>query len=131
MPTEPPSHVAFCVQTDVGRVREHNEDSAYADPAGAYFIVADGMGGHAAGEVASAMAVDEIKTALDAVSCLHSPVDQVMHFSLGNSRPWDCGKLVSRAALPQRWIPMGPFQKLAISSHGQVIAALIGYTRPS
>jgi serine/threonine protein phosphatase PrpC len=54
------------LKTDVGMIREHNEDSACVDPRGAFFIVADGMGGHAAGEVASAMAVDEMRQALDA-----------------------------------------------------------------
>ncbi len=58
--------------TDVGRKREHNEDNmAYVIPKdaqvmarkGALFIVADGMGGHAAGEVASEIAVDTISTA--------------------------------------------------------------------
>jgi serine/threonine protein phosphatase PrpC len=53
------------VRTDVGMVREHNEDSAYADPQGMFFVVADGMGGHAAGEVASAMACEEMKRALE------------------------------------------------------------------
>jgi serine/threonine protein phosphatase PrpC len=52
--------------TDVGMVREHNEDSACADEGGMFFVVADGMGGHAAGEVASAMAVEEMKRALEA-----------------------------------------------------------------
>lgn len=51
--------------TDVGVVRDHNEDSAYADDTIAFFVVADGMGGHAAGEVASAMAVDGVKGALE------------------------------------------------------------------
>ncbi|HSD90248.1 MAG TPA: protein phosphatase 2C domain-containing protein [Kofleriaceae bacterium] len=50
--------------TDVGVVRDHNEDSACMEPTQGFFIVADGMGGHAAGEVASAMAVDTVKTTL-------------------------------------------------------------------
>jgi serine/threonine protein phosphatase PrpC len=57
--------------TDVGRKRPHNEDNmAYVIPKdgqvmakkGALFIVADGMGGHAAGEVASEIAVDTVSS---------------------------------------------------------------------
>ena len=47
--------------THPGRVRKNNEDSLYADPALGLFVVADGMGGHNAGEVASRLAIETIK----------------------------------------------------------------------
>jgi len=53
-------NVRFFAATDVGKVRDHNEDNFLVDKKLALFVVADGMGGHAAGEVASAIAVRAI-----------------------------------------------------------------------
>jgi PPM family protein phosphatase len=47
-------------QTDTGRVRDHNEDSIGSDPETGLYVLADGMGGYNAGEVASGIAVKTV-----------------------------------------------------------------------
>ena len=77
--TTPSVHVSVAGRTDVGRTREHNEDTylvadlstgklcdaseaqvCHVGPRGSLFMVADGMGGAAAGELASALAAEAI-----------------------------------------------------------------------
>ncbi len=68
----------YAARSDVGLIREGNEDSGYAGPA--LLLVADGMGGHAAGELASAIAVATVAD-LD----VHPPAEGEVLRALGQS----------------------------------------------
>ena len=54
----------FCAQTDPGRTRDNNEDSVAFEEAAKVAVLADGMGGYNAGEIASGMATAFIKSEL-------------------------------------------------------------------
>lgn len=105
-------HLGVAAGSDVGRMRSGNEDSYYAD-ANEYrgiFTVADGMGGHAAGEVASAMTVEIVAQQLAELNDLDRP---------------DAPKQVERAlqaanlAVFQR--TMVEFEKLGMGSTASVL----------
>ena len=53
--------IRFSAQTHVGRVREHNEDALLVVPEAGLAVVADGMGGHSAGDVASQLTVETLE----------------------------------------------------------------------
>ncbi len=66
-------HITSAGRTDVGVIRSGNEDSFRMIPDRGIFVVADGMGGHAAGEVASEMAV---RIVADEIHSLRGLTDQ-------------------------------------------------------
>lgn len=75
-------------RTDKGLVRPNNEDNFYLDESAGLLVVADGMGGHASGEIASKMAVDFIKDYFKNIEEGRAPI-------VGQYRD-DCSEITNR-----------------------------------
>lgn len=65
--------IEIVTRTDAGMVRSHNEDAVFASPRCGLAILADGMGGYNAGEVASGMAITLLGTELESTIGKRNP----------------------------------------------------------
>jgi len=71
--------ILLCGKTDAGLLRDHNEDSIGCNENIALAVLADGMGGHRGGEMASAMTVSMILESITAKVIKNSTIGRLMH----------------------------------------------------
>jgi len=110
------------VSSDTGLLRERNEDRYWADPARGIFLVVDGLGGQAAGELAAQTAVDVICESLLAGE--GAPEERVRTaITAANNR------ICELAAGDERLQGMGCVLTLALASEGRLTFGHVGDTR--
>ena len=123
-------------RTHPGKIRPHNEDCIGEDPELGIVVVADGMGGHLAGEVASRLAVDTVLQNLRQCLAGHG-----IHRRNGGTEPRDDSLAVRRAIIDANTAiqqagrnnaghaGMGTTLVMALFNHHHVILAHVGDSR--
>ncbi|MBN1614701.1 MAG: Stp1/IreP family PP2C-type Ser/Thr phosphatase [Deltaproteobacteria bacterium] len=123
-------------QTDAGMVRSNNEDNFFIAPEMGLLVVADGMGGHASGEVASKMAIDVIKDYFDGLSSGQEKLIGTYHedFSRATNRIASALRLANMAvyeasmSAPQ-WHGMGTTLACVFVENNRLSIAHVGDSR--
>ncbi len=117
--------------TDVGRVRSNNEDTVAVDVTHGLAVLADGMGGYNAGEVASAMAVERVTSELGSwLDHPESTVDSGAIRRAMESCVDNVNRAIFEAANTQRaYAGMGTTIVLAVCRQGSVLIGHVGDSR--
>jgi serine/threonine protein phosphatase PrpC len=115
-------------KTDIGRMRTHNEDHLLVDEQLGLLIVADGMGGHAGGEVASRVAVEAVAAYLEQHLAGPMPAGQIAELLQAAIRTADDAIWVS-ARVQRALRGMGTTIVLALCQGDQVHLAHVGDSR--
>ncbi len=101
--------------SDVGRKRQVNEDSYLIEESASLFVVADGMGGHAAGEVASQLAVDAVR---DFVGLTNEPHEMTWPFGFNVQIPYEYNVLKTAVLLANLKVTQSAEQKAQYAGMG-------------
>lgn len=122
----------FAARTSVGRVRSNNEDAFYVPPASGgcceLFMVADGMGGHRGGEVASRMAVKEVSDYINAHFSKDLNEDTIR--TLINDSIIEANKKILMSAMEhEEWAGMGTTLTLVLFFRKKIFIGHVGDSR--
>lgn len=124
------------VRTDPGLVRAHNEDAVFVNPGLGFAILADGMGGYNAGEVASSMAAMHLSAGLETALASRQPHE--IDKATGRTFAWHClldsiGKtnaaIFNAAASESRYAGMGTTLVAGLFYDNRLLVAHIGDSR--
>jgi protein phosphatase len=115
-------NIAWKAVTDVGRKRKGNEDSLVANPEQRLFVVADGMGGHAAGEVASKVAVDSIS---EFVQLTSGDEEITWPFGLDDTISYDGNRLKTAVRFANRKVIEATKEKSEYEGMATTVAAVL------
>lgn len=113
--------IRSCGVTDVGKRRDHNEDIFLIDEHLGLYMVCDGMGGHAAGEVASRIAAETVKRFLEATN---SDEDLTWPFELDESLSMEGNRLRTAIRLANRHVLHAIQEKHEYRGMGTTIATV-------
>jgi PPM family protein phosphatase len=120
--SDPPMKITFQAVTDVGRKRKGNEDSHFVNAEQNLFVVADGMGGHAAGEVASKIAVDAIN---EFICLTGGDKDITWPFGLDDSISYDGNRLKTAVRYANRKVLDATREKAEYEGMATTVAAVL------
>lgn len=108
--------------THPGRVRPNNEDALLWDVPAGLFVVADGMGGHQAGEVASKMAVETVQSFLESSKGDH---DLTWPFGFDPTLSTNANRLVTAVRLANRKVYQAGEDKPDLAGMGTTIVVAL------
>lgn len=119
-------NLSWAGATDQGKVRSQNQDNYYGDPLGRFLVLADGMGGHSGGEVASQLTVDAVIGVLneldwDALPSPHDLVQQCISAAIDSLKNW--------AKVHPEQSDLGTTLLLWVRNNDKIILASLGDSR--
>jgi protein phosphatase len=105
--------------TDIGRKRKINQDSLFLDDRMGLYVVADGMGGHKAGEVASQIVVETLRDAMT------TPGNQIRHYPEDDSLSPAAGRLMASIHLANQDVYQASRRDSELQGMGSTVSAVL------